>query len=66
MARPVVMALHDAFRTAAHDPLHVAELAKYDQELNYLGPDDYARSVREQWELEKRQVERLGLGRAGS
>jgi tripartite-type tricarboxylate transporter receptor subunit TctC len=66
MPRPVVMALHDAFRTAAHDPLHVAELAKYDQELNYLGPEDYGRSMREQWEAEKRLVERLGLGRSGS
>lgn len=66
MPRAVVMALHDAFKAAAHDPLHVAELAKYDQELNYLGPEDYARGMREQWEAEKRQVERLGLGRAGS
>lgn len=61
----VVKVLHDAFRAAMLDPAHVAELAKYDQELDYLGPDDYARSMRTAYEAERRAVERLGLARAG-
>ena len=61
----VVKTLHDAFKVAMHDPLHVAELAKYDQEPAYLGPDDYGRSMREIYAAEKRVVERLGLARGG-
>jgi tripartite-type tricarboxylate transporter receptor subunit TctC len=64
--REVVTTLHDAFKAAMFDPVHVAELAKYDQELAYLGPDDYARSMRETSLAEKRVVERLGLNRGGA
>lgn len=64
MSAAVVQTLHDAFKTAMFDPLHVAELAKYDQELNYLGPDDYGRAMRETYAAEKRAVERLGLAKA--
>ena len=60
---PVVQTLHDAFKTAMFDPQHVAELAKYDQELAYLGPEDYGRAMREAYAAEKRTVERLGLAR---
>jgi hypothetical protein len=66
MAPAVVQTLHDAFKTAAHDPIHLAELAQYDQELNYLGPDDYGRAMRDAYLAEKRAVERLGLARSGS
>jgi len=59
----VVQVLHDAFRAAAFDPLHVAELAKYEQELTYLGPEDYGRAMREAYAAERRHVERLGLAR---
>jgi tripartite-type tricarboxylate transporter receptor subunit TctC len=62
----VVRRLHDAFRTALFDAQHVAELAKYDQEPAYLGPEDYGRSMRELFAAEKRTVERLGLARGGS
>jgi tripartite-type tricarboxylate transporter receptor subunit TctC len=61
----VVQVLHDAFKTAAFDPAHVAELAKYDQELQYLGPEDYGRAMRESYAAERRTVERLGLARTG-
>jgi tripartite-type tricarboxylate transporter receptor subunit TctC len=60
---PIVQVLHDAFKVAAFDPAHVAELARYDQELTYLGPDDYGRAMREAFAVEKRTVERLGLAR---
>ncbi|HEX6019558.1 MAG TPA: tripartite tricarboxylate transporter substrate binding protein, partial [Burkholderiaceae bacterium] len=43
----VVQTLHQAFKTAMFEPEHIAELAKYDQELAYLGPTDYARAMRE-------------------
>jgi len=61
----VVATLHDAFKLAMNDPLHIAELARYDQELNYLGPEDYGRAMRNAFAAEKRTVERLGLGKGG-
>jgi len=61
---PVVgKTLHDAFKTALFDPAHVAELARYDQEVAYLGSADYGRSMREAFAAERRAVERQGLGR---
>lgn len=63
MPRDVVMVLHDAFKTAMNDPAHLAELARYDQEIAYLGPDDYGRAMREAYAAEKRAVEKLGLAK---
>ncbi len=57
----VVQILHDAFKAAMFDPAHVNELAVFDQELAYLGPQDYARSLRAAFETERKVVERLGL-----
>ncbi len=59
----VVQVLHDAFKAALFEAQHVAELAKYDQEPNYLGAQDYGRHLREAYAAEKRHVERLGLAR---
>jgi len=64
MNAAVVQTLHDAFKLAMNDPQHVAELAKYDQELNYLNSEDYGRAMREAYAAEKRAVERLGLARS--
>jgi tripartite-type tricarboxylate transporter receptor subunit TctC len=61
----VVQTLHRAFKAAMHDPTHIAELAKYDQELAYLGPDDYAQAMRDTYQAERKVVERLGLARPG-
>ena len=36
----IVRTLHDAFKAAMHDAPHLAELARYDQELAYLGSED--------------------------
>ncbi len=63
MSAEAVRVLHDAFRRAIHDPQHVAELAKYDQELAYLGPEDYGRSMRAAYAAERAAVERMGLAR---
>ena len=65
MAPETVRVLHDAFRLAMLDPLHVAELARYDQELAYLGPEDYGRAMKGAVEAERRNVEKLGLARRG-
>lgn len=59
----VVQVLHDAFKAAMFDPQHVAELAKYDQQLAYLGPEDYGRSMREAYAAERLVVEKLGLAK---
>jgi tripartite-type tricarboxylate transporter receptor subunit TctC len=65
MSPAVVAVLHDAFKAAMNDPAHIAELAKYDQELTYLDPEDYGRSLKESFAAEKRAVERLGLNKGG-
>jgi hypothetical protein len=54
----------DAFKAALFDPVHLAELAKFDQEVAYLGSADYANSMREAFAAEGRAVERLGLAHA--
>jgi len=56
----VVQTLHDAFRAALLAPEHVAELARYEQEVAYLGSADYGRSMREAFEHERRATERQG------
>jgi len=63
MPGDIVRVLHDAFRAAIHDPAHLAELAKYDQELAYLGSEDYGRSMRAAFAAERLAVERLGLAK---
>lgn len=63
MPAPVVRVLHDAFRAAMQAPAHVAELAKYDQVLAYLGPEDYGRAMRAAYESERQAVNRLGLAK---
>jgi tripartite-type tricarboxylate transporter receptor subunit TctC len=63
MTAELVKTLHDAFKAAMFDPLHIAELAKYDQELAYLGSEDYGRAMRETFAAERRTVEKLGLGK---
>jgi tripartite-type tricarboxylate transporter receptor subunit TctC len=57
----VVATLHAAFKAAMHEPAHLAELARYDQELAYLDPQAYAAAMRQAYEAERRAVERLGL-----
>ena len=55
----IVQILHAAFKAAMHEPIHRNEIAKYDQELTYLGPEDYGRFMREAFATEKRAVDRL-------
>jgi tripartite-type tricarboxylate transporter receptor subunit TctC len=63
MPGEVVAALHEAFRKAIHHPSHLTELERYDQELAYLGPEEYGRHMRQTYQAERVAVERLGLAR---
>ncbi len=62
----IVALLHDAFKKAMFEPQFIAELAKYDQEPDYLGPAEYGRWLREQYARERLAVEKLGLSRGGN
>ncbi len=57
----IVRKLHDAFRTAMFDPAHLQELARYDQDAEYLNTADYARYVSEVTARERVLLARLGL-----
>jgi tripartite-type tricarboxylate transporter receptor subunit TctC len=59
----IVQCLHDAFKAALFDAQHVAELARYEQEPNYLDSKDYSAALREAYAAERRNVERLGLAK---
>ena len=63
MPAAVVRKLHDAFKLAMFEPLHIGELAKFDQELAYLNSEDYGRAMRDTFAAERRTVERLGLAK---
>jgi len=65
MPADVVQVLHQAFKAAMHDPAFIAELARYDQELAYLPPEEYGRALRAAYEQERVVVERLGLAQKG-
>lgn len=60
----VVATLHEAFKHAMFEPAFGTELAKYDQDLAYLGPADYGRWLREEYERERVATARMGLGRS--
>jgi len=55
----VLAVLHDGFKKALFDPRFVDDLARYDQEVTYLGPEDYARACREEYAKERASVERM-------
>jgi tripartite-type tricarboxylate transporter receptor subunit TctC len=63
MEQQTVRILHDAFKAALFDAQHIAELAKYEQEPNYLNSNDYGVALREAYQTERRNVERLGLSK---
>jgi tripartite-type tricarboxylate transporter receptor subunit TctC len=61
MPTEITHMLHDAFKIAIFHPAHIAEVAKYDQEIAYLNTDDYARFARIASVKEKQWAEKLGL-----
>ncbi|MBO9513267.1 MAG: tripartite tricarboxylate transporter substrate binding protein [Variovorax sp.] len=60
---PVVAVLHDAFRQALFNPRFGDDLARYDQEIAYLGPEDYAQACREEYAKERAAAERMKASR---
>lgn len=59
----IVKILHDAFRKGLEDPIHTRTLEKYNQPLWYLSSEDYSKWAREQYEHERRLIERIGLAK---
>jgi tripartite-type tricarboxylate transporter receptor subunit TctC len=59
----VLAALHDGFKKALFDPRFRDELARYDQEVTYLGPQDYARACQEEYAKERAAAERMKSSR---
>lgn len=57
----IVRALHDGFRTALHDPQHLAALDRLDMPLEYLNTEDYAAFMQRTINEEEARVNRLGL-----
>ncbi len=57
----LVKILHDAFKKGLDDPRHLASMEKYDQELFYMGPTDYAKWAADTYREERKLIERLGL-----
>lgn len=53
--------LHDAFKKTLEDPAVLASFDKYDQTVVYLDGAGYTKYIQEQFEREKKIVERLGL-----
>jgi tripartite-type tricarboxylate transporter receptor subunit TctC len=66
MPDAIVKVLHDAFKKAMFEPEWVHEIAKYDQEPDYLGPAEYAQSRRALLAKERENVERLRQTRDGA
>ena len=55
----VLAVLHDGFKKALFDPRFGNELAKYDQEIAYLGPEDYTQACRDEYAKERAAMERM-------
>jgi len=61
----IVLAIHDAFRLALHDPQHLAVLARFDMPVRYLDPERYADDSRLMNQQETETVRELGLRLGG-
>jgi tripartite-type tricarboxylate transporter receptor subunit TctC len=57
----VVQLLHRAFKDAMFTPRHVAELDRYDQVADYLGPDAYRAALIKTLAQERAMLGRMKL-----
>ncbi len=57
----IVHRLHEGFRTALHDPAHLATLERLDMPLEYLNSADYAAFMARTTDEEEARVTRMGL-----
>ena len=55
----VLDVLHGAFKEALFNPQFGEDLARYDQEIAYLGPADYANACREEYAKERAVAARM-------
>ncbi len=63
MEPALVQRIHDAFKRAMESPTHVEALARYDQQLMPMNPQQYQRFAEETFRREKALVEKLGLAK---
>jgi len=61
MPPDVVSALHDGFRTAMRDPVHMQTMARLDMPILYMNTADYEAAHLRQVEAERSFTRRLGL-----
>lgn len=59
----LVERIHEVFKRAMEMPNHIEALARFDQQLAYLRPDDYKRFAVETMASERAIIEKLGLSR---
>jgi tripartite-type tricarboxylate transporter receptor subunit TctC len=59
----VVAKLHDAFAKAIQEPAVIEALDRYEMKPNYKNTADYVVAVKEQVQIEKALIERLGLAK---
>jgi tripartite-type tricarboxylate transporter receptor subunit TctC len=59
----LVQRIHDVFEQAMEQPSHVEVLARYDQALMHMTPQQYLRFAEETFRREKALVEKLGLAK---
>ena len=65
MEPAVVLALHDAFKAALHDPAHLAVLRRFDFQLRYLDSEGYANFAAVANQEEIATVQEMGLRLGG-
>ncbi len=63
MEPALTVRIHDAFKAAMEMPNHVEALARYDQQLLPMNPQQYSRFAEETFKREKALVEKLGLAK---
>ena len=57
----IVKVLHDTFRKGLDDPEFLKLLDRYDTVRSYMNTEDYTRWAREQYERERKIIDRIGL-----
>ncbi len=63
MEPALVARIHDVFKQAMEMPSHVQALAKYDQALLYMSPQQYSKFAEDTFKREGALVARLGLAK---
>ena len=59
----LVQRIHDVFKQAMEAPSHVEVLARYDQAVMHMNPQQYQRFAEDTFRREKALVEKLGLAK---